>query len=176
MKIYSCCWLLALVFHAGTAVAASDYRLGISDQIAIYVYGEPDLSMNRRVNESGAVSFPFLGEIQAEGLTVSQMEDRIEAGLKGDYLMNPVVSVSISKYRNFFINGAVVQPGGYAFSPGLTARKAVALAGGFTERALRSRVDVTPETSDGDEDVSSQRSMDDLIGPGEIITVRQRVF
>ena len=95
-------------------------------------------------------------------------------GLKGDYLIDPKVSVRIIEYRDFFVNGEVKKPGGYPFKPGLTLRKAVAVAGGLTERASESRITVIRE-QDGEKE-KLRASMDTPVMPGDIITIDQSFF
>src|SRR5262244_3224950 len=121
----------------------STYKLGSGDMISIRVLGEDDLRREKiRLSDAGTLSYPVLGEIKVRGMTVGALEDYITKGLKGRYLLNPQVTVSIDEYRNFFVNGMVEKPGGYPFSPGLTVRKAISIAGGFKERASREKINV----------------------------------
>src|ERR1700741_3992892 len=102
----------------------SSYKLGAGDLISIRVLGEDDLRREKvRLSDAGTMSFPVLGEIRVKGMTVGALEDYITKGLKGRYLLDPHVTVSIEEYRNFFVNGLVEKPGGYQFVPGLTVRK-----------------------------------------------------
>src|SRR5713101_3974950 len=107
----------------------STYKLGSGDMITVRVLGEDDLRREKvRLSDAGTLSFPVLGEIKVKGMTVGALEQYITKGLKGRYLLNPQVTVSIEEYRNFFVNGMVEKPGGYPYSPGLTVRKAITLA------------------------------------------------
>jgi len=152
----------------------SDYRLGSGDRIAIQVFDEADLSMEVRLSDAGTISYPFLGEVRVLGNTVGQLADQIVVGLKGDYLVDPKVNVSVIEYRPFYINGEVGDPGGYPYQPGLTLRKAIALAGGFTERASKTKITVLSEgTLDGKQ---RQISIDEMLSPGDIVTVEQSFF
>ncbi|MEX2327428.1 MAG: polysaccharide biosynthesis/export family protein, partial [Pseudomonadales bacterium] len=151
----------------------SDYRLGSGDQIRITVYDEPDLSMEVRLSDTGSISYPFLGEIQVLGRSVAELEKRIRDGLRGDYLVEPEVSISILEYRPFFIHGEVEAPGGFAYVPGITLRKAIALAGGFTERASRRKIQVI---RDGVASGARAIGLDEELQPGDIITVEQSFF
>ncbi|WP_298445064.1 polysaccharide biosynthesis/export family protein [uncultured Ferrimonas sp.] len=112
-----------------------NYQLSAGDMISIHVYGEDDLTLQTRLGESGMINYPYLGLLTAKGMTVSGLEQRISDGLRGDYLINPSVHVSVTEYRPFYIYGEVNKPGGYPYQPGLTIERAVALAGGLTERA-----------------------------------------
>ncbi len=166
--------LLALPIGANAAQSLSDYQLGSGDQIQIQVFGEADLSMEVRLSDAGTISYPFLSELRVAGNTVSQLEAQIINGLKGDYLVDPSVNVSVIEYRPFYINGEVKTPGGYPFKPGLTLRKAVTLAGGFTERASKSKFNLLAEGAlDGKQ---RQVGIDELLNPGDIITVEQSFF
>lgn len=152
----------------------SDYQLGSGDKIEIKVYDEPDLSFEVRLSDAGTISYPFLGEVRILGLTVGQLEQRIREGLRGDYLVDPEVTVSILEYRPFYINGEVKEPGGFPYVPGITLRKAVAIAGGFTERASRSKIYVIRDGSINEE--GRQIGLDERVMPGDIITVEQSFF
>src|SRR5438552_10569703 len=112
--------------------ALSTYRLNSGDVISIRVFGEDDFTREKiRLTDAGTVSFPILGEIPMLGRTVGEIEKLVTDRLKGRYLVNPRVSVSIDEYRSFFVNGMVEKPGAYPFQPGLNVRKAVSIAGGL---------------------------------------------
>lgn len=149
----------------------SDYQLGTGDTVRIDVSGEPDLSMEVKLSDPGTVSYPFLGEIRVVGMTLEELQERIYSGLKGDYLVNPNVNVSIVHYRPFFIYGEVKSPGGFSFQPGLTVSKAIALAGGFTERASRSKISVSRE---GEQ--PRRVNIGAAVEPGDMITIEQSFF
>ncbi|WP_411991781.1 polysaccharide biosynthesis/export family protein [Agarivorans sp. DSG3-1] len=149
------------------------YRLGAGDRIQIVVYGESDLSMELLVTNSGKIDYPYLGRIPVNNLTAQQLKESIERGLLGDYLINPKVAVNIIGYRQIFINGEVEHPGGYAYQPGLTVEKAIALAGGFTERASKTNINITP--GDGDNDLV-KAALKHKITPGDIIVVKASFF
>jgi len=148
---------------------AAAYRLGPGDQIIINVFGEDDLSMEVRLSNSGKLNYPLLGALQVEGMTVNQLEEQITAGLKGPYLINPDVTVSMKEYRSFYLNGEVRKPGGYPYEPGLTLEKAIALAGGFTEFASRKKIEV--KRAAGESEQSVRMGLTDAVYPGDIITV-----
>ena len=110
----------------------SIYKLGVGDVISVQVVGEDELKREKvRLSDAGTLSFPYLGELRVRGMTVGALEEFITKGLKGRYLLNPQVTVTIHEYRSFFVNGQVDKPGGYPFVPGLTVRKAISMAGGF---------------------------------------------
>lgn len=159
---------------AAQGTGVSSYALGAGDQIAISVFGEEDLSMEIMLNDAGSFSYPFLGELMARGLTVSQLQQLIVDGLKGPYLIDPKVSVTINEYRRFFVNGEVKSPGGFPFEPGLTLRKAISIAGGFTDRASRSKFTIISDTDASGEPQRAELSA--AVRPGDIITVEESFF
>lgn len=155
--------------------AASGYRLGTGDRIAVAVFGEPELAVEAKVGDSGRIAYPFIGELRVAGRTPAEVENDLAEALRGDWLVDPKVSVSIVEYRPFFINGQVRSPGSYAYQPGLTVRKAVSTAGGFTERASERAITLIPE---GERDRGKGRTvgLDDPVGPGDILTVGESFF
>jgi polysaccharide export outer membrane protein len=171
--------LLACVAHVAHAQGGRDtlsnYKLGSGDVISIKVFGEDDLSREKiRLTDAGTISYPVLGEIRVDGLTLGDLESLITKGLRGRYLVNPRVSVNIDEYRQFFVNGQVEKPGGYPFQPGLTIRKAVSLAGGFKERASLNKIFLIR-----DGDATHQPVKVDLnaaVNPGDVITVEESFF
>jgi polysaccharide export outer membrane protein len=170
--------ILATAFCAaafGQGDQLSSYKLGSGDMISIRVLGEDDLKRERvRLSDAGTLSFPVLGEIKVKGMTVGALEQYITRSLKGRYLLNPQVNVSIDEYRNFFVNGMVEKPGGYPFSPGLTVRKAISIAGGFRERASREKITVIR-----DDDATQTPKRVDLnatVQPGDILTIEESFF
>lgn len=165
-------FILASVAYADQG--ASEYKLGPGDKINISVYGEEDLSLKVKLSDSGNFSYPFLGKIHVIGITVGELQNIIAEGLKGDYLVEPKVSVSVEEYRQFFINGEVKKPGGFAFQPGLTVGKAITLAEGFTERANKKRIFVVSESDKSQK--PRQVQINSPLQPGDIVTVEQGFF
>lgn len=153
----------------------SNYRLSSGDVLTVRVLGEEDLSKEKvRLTDAGTVSLPAIGEVRAFGLTMGELERAVEDALRGRYLVNPRVSVSIDEYRPFYINGMVEKPGGYPYQPGLTIRKAASLAGGFRERASLTKIYIIRER---DATQRSQRvDLNALVFPGDIVTVDESFF
>lgn len=170
--------LLFLLAFCSTATAAStdaDYKLAAGDVLRITVFGEPELSFKKiRLNDAGTFSYPFLGEINALGLTPNQVEKKLVDGLKQGYLVDPKVSLSQIEYRPFYINGEVQKPGSYPFVPGLTLEKAIALGGGLTERASMKRVTIL--RGSGGPPLTDNITRTTVIAPGDTISIAQGFF
>lgn len=166
--------LLMFVSTFAASQQGGAYVLAPGDQVAISVFGEPDLSMEFTLSDNGALNYPFLGEVRVAGRTMSELEQHIADGLRGDYLITPDVTVSMKQYRPFFLNGEVNRPGGYPYQPGLTLEKALALAGGLSPRAARSKIEVK-RGSDAS-GATARIKMSDPVHAGDVINVPQSFF
>ncbi|RKF13228.1 polysaccharide export protein [Alginatibacterium sediminis] len=173
MRWLSLVFVLFLVPSLVWGQENTDYRLGPGDVIDIIVYEEQDLSMQVMVSSSGLVNYPYLGKIKVSGQTPEQVKLSLEHGLAGDYLIDPKIAVNVVSYRQIFVNGEVEKPGAYAYQPGLTIEKAVALAGGFSQRAYDGNITLTPGNGADDK---SKVSLKLSIDPGDIIMVGRRFF
>jgi polysaccharide export outer membrane protein len=109
-------------------------RIGAGDTIRITVYQSPDLSMETRVNEGGAISYPLLGRVQLAGLTVTAAEQHIASELKRrDFVKDPQVIIVVTQVRANQVNvlGQVGKPGRYPLDlTGMRLTEVLALAGG----------------------------------------------
>jgi protein involved in polysaccharide export with SLBB domain len=166
--------LLILLSSLAAAQQTSSYVLAPGDEVSISVFGEPDLGVEFTLSDKGALNYPFLGEIRVTGLTILDLEKHIADGLRGRYLINPNVTVSIKQYRLFFLSGEVNRPGGYPYQPGLTLEKALALASGLSPRAARNKIVVkrASELSGKEKKIK----MSDPVHAGDIVTVPQSFF
>ncbi|MFG0605987.1 exopolysaccharide export protein VpsN [Vibrio mimicus] len=167
--------LLCLLLLPSLAIANDDfYRLGVGDQIRIQVYDEPELSVETRVSDNGTIDYPFLGKIRLKGKTLEEVKVAIHDGLLDGYLINPNVSVSILEYRPFFVNGQVMKPGSYPYYPGLTVNQAITIAGGFTERASKTNLQIS--SSDDPQAKPVKVTLFSKLQPGDILTVAESFF
>ncbi|MEK8030662.1 polysaccharide export protein EpsE [Ideonella sp. DXS29W] len=138
--------------HAQPAAAEAKgepdlYRLGVGDTVRITVYQSPDLSLETRLTESGAISYPLIGSIRLGGLTVSEAETALANALKkGDFIKNPQVSVMVTQVRANQVNvlGQVGKPGRVALDvAGMRLTDVLALAGGVAANGGSDTVVVT---------------------------------
>ena len=150
------------------------YRLAPGDGVRIDVFNEPELSLGASIESSGSINYPLLGRVQAAGLTVRQLEASIEAGLRGDYLVQPDVRVSIHHYRPIFVTGMVRKVGSFPYTIGLTVERALAMAGGITEFGSSNKIYVQRESTP--EDKKEKVDLDQPIFPGDTISVEERLF
>ncbi len=154
--------------------AVNAYPLDVGDKIEIKVFGQDDLSLSTRLDESGVINYQFLGEIPAVGMTTTELEQLITSGLKRGYLVSPHVNVSIVEYRPFYIKGQVKNPGSYPYQPGLTLAKAITIAGGFSEFATENHIMVV--RGENKKQRNLRIFLQEIVYPGDTITVNESMF
>jgi polysaccharide biosynthesis/export protein len=112
-----------------------DYKIAPRDVIEIIVEDAPELSVNYTVNSKGVVPLRFLGAASVAGKTTEEVSKIISDGLRGRYLQDPKVYVSVKQYnsRTFFIQGAVRNPGVYVVSGRPSLFRLMSIAGGLME-------------------------------------------
>lgn len=123
-----------LVLAASAWSGDNDYRMGTGDVVRITVYGNPDLTTEARVNETGGITFPLIGEVKLAGGTPAQGEAEIARRLsKGRFVNDPFVTLNVMQYRSQQISvlGKVNRPGKFTLEKVSRISDALALAGGI---------------------------------------------
>lgn len=158
-------------FHEATI---QPYRVDSGDRLRITVFDQRDLTNTYSVDQAGYIAFPLIGSVPARGRTIQELEGQIAAQLQKGYLRNPDVSIEVDRYRSIFVMGEVGQPGQYSYVPGMTIQNAIALAGGYTPRALQANADVTRKING--EILTGRVLISDPVLAGDTIYVRERLF
>lgn len=166
----------AVKSQSGAFAASLDepYTLASGDKMRILVFGQESLSNIYAVDDAGRISMPLIGAVPVSGHTAAQAEADIANRLRSGFLREPHVSIEIEQYRPFFVLGEVAQSGQFPFVNRLTAQTAVAIAGGFSPRAVRDEVEVT-RLIDGKR-VTGFVPISAAIRPGDTILVKERWF
>lgn len=125
------------------------YLLDTGDQVRVSVFEVDAVSQIYAIDASGYISLPMAGLVAARGRTVHQLEQAIASALRGRFVKDPKVAVQVAVYRPFFILGEVKTAGVFAYVNGMTAEAAVAMAGGYTDRAERSEVRISRPNEHG---------------------------
>lgn len=112
-----------------------DYRIGPNDVIDIQIENAPELSRVFRVTAAGTFLMPYVGRIAVARKTTEEVAQLITDSLKGDYLKDPKVTVSVREYnsRSFFIQGSVRSPGVYQIEGRPSVLELITLASGLSE-------------------------------------------
>ena len=167
--------LVALAVCDAAAMESSSqhdgYKVGPNDIMRIQVFGEEDLTVERKVGGDGKIDYPLLGAVPVEGKTVEEIQRMLTTRLHSGYVRSPKVSVEIVRHRNFFVGGEVRTPGGFPYEVGLTVQKAIAMAGGFTERSDKAGIKV--KRMNGQVSETLALAMDAHIMPDDLIYVAQ---
>ena len=175
LVILAVCFSLAvgLLPFPAPCHAQPDYILSPEDELSITVWDHPDLTRKTRVSLEGKISFPLIGEVEVAGLTPLQAEKKIKGLLDGDYVVNPQVSIQMEEYKTarmmFYVTGEVTKPGQYPYQKGMSLLHAISSAGGFTEKAARSKVRVVREVEG--KKIELKFGLDQAIEPGDTVVV-----
>jgi polysaccharide export outer membrane protein len=149
------------------------YRLDSGDKISIQVFGQPDFSGQFEVSADGLLSL-VTGPLSARGRTLGDIAEEFRARLDREFIVNPRLTVEIVVYRPIFVLGEVNRAGGFPYAPGLRVQQAIALAGGFTRRAISDKVVVTRSSETGSQ--SYALGLGDFVFPGDTLNVQRRLF
>ncbi len=112
--------------------------VGIGDQLLVTVFGQPDLTADVTVGETGVITLPLVGVIDTKGKTPAEIAslfaDRLE---QGQYVRSPKVAIKVLQQlsRSFSVLGEVQRPGRYPLQGQITLLDALSLAGGLNGRA-----------------------------------------
>jgi polysaccharide biosynthesis/export protein len=164
-----------------SADMSTAYQIGPEDLLDISVWKNVELSRVVPVRPDGKVSLPLVNDIQAAGLTPTELRDQITTKL-AEYIPAPEVSVMVREVhsRKVAVVGAVKMPGRYEMKSPMTVLEAIALAQGLTDFASRDRIvvlrDVNGKTTQipfnyrkiGDDGASQQNF---FLRPGDIVVV-----
>ncbi len=167
---------------AVTAVStpgSDGYRVGPLDVLNVTVFKVEDLTKTVQVSESGTFAFPLVGDVQASGRTVSEIEKDLAAKLGSNYLRNPQVTVLVKEYNShrITVDGAVNKPGVFPMQGPMSLLQSIAMAGGMQEVAegtilVFRRIDgKTAVAKFSVADLRSQKASDPDLLAGDIVTV-----
>jgi polysaccharide export outer membrane protein len=111
----------------------STYRVGAEDVLEISVWREDTLKKEALVRPDGGISYPLIGEVQAAGKTVLEIQEEISKRLE-KFIPDPAVSVAILKVgsQRIYVIGKVNKPGDFPVGRYVDVLQALSMAGGLT--------------------------------------------
>ncbi len=165
---------LALASGAQAQGAAENYHLGTGDKVRVIVYGEDDLGGSFDVDGNGTISLPLIGPVKAAGLSAHQLETEVTTALAAGYLNDPRVNIEITNYRPFYVIGEVNKPGQYPYVNDMSIFNAVAMAGGYTDRAIQDTVCVRRNGDTKEACIDADETT--KIYPGDVVRIRENPF
>ncbi len=115
------------------AQATAGYTVKPGDMLEISVWKEPDLQRQVLVRPDGAFSFPLVGEVDARGKTVPELNKLVSERLTR-YISDAVVTISVQEIRGnkVYVLGQVNKPGEFIVNPSVNIMQALSMAGGMT--------------------------------------------
>ncbi len=165
------------------------------DVLEINVYGHNDLSITTRVSSEGEISYPLLGILRVEGMTVRELEKNIQVLLDKDYIVNPHVVVFTKEFHLNIISvmGEVKKPTTIDLNKNKvsTILEAISMAGGFSDTANKNKIQIIRATPDGSKEYitvkldslikklkSGKTELEDRLSlkPGDVVMVSGRIF
>lgn len=173
----------ALVEQENTMPIAGE--LGVGDRFQLTVHGQSSLSGEFTVSNEGTINYPYLGRITVEGLTCSDMEEKVTTGLADGYIQSPSVRCSITEFnsKRIYIFGSVGAPGAFPYRTNLSIIEAIALAGGFAERASSNGTKLSRVVNGTEiqvrvplQDIVEGKSRNIRLLPGDIIFVPETPY
>jgi polysaccharide biosynthesis/export protein len=170
---------------ASDADETTGTRIDVGDKISIKVWRVPLLSQDVLVGLDGTFLYPLLGTVPAEGKTSDELRDYLTEALGKDYLVDPLVTVSLEgRAQGFFVVGEVKAPGPKKLSEKIDIYQAIIISGGFTDFASKN-VKIIRKTKGEKRTLkfdikqfAAQTKTDPeaIIRPGDIIVVEKRLF
>jgi polysaccharide export outer membrane protein len=150
------------------------YALGSGDKLRVVVFGQEGLSASYSVDTGGNITMPLIGAVAAGGHSPAQLQAAIAAKLRQGFVREPHVAVEVETYRPFFILGEVTLPGQYPYVANMTVETAVAIAGGYTPRAFKRRIEISRQVGG----LTEKRvvSPNYPVHPGDTVQVAERWF
>lgn len=155
--------------------AGSGYRLGAGDKIRVVVLQDTEFSGDYEVNASGGISVRMLGPVQVVGMSIPEIEEMLRERYRSQgYLVSPRLSVELVSMRPFYIVGEVTRQGQFPYVNCLRVIQAIAIAGGYTRRAGKTRLTIKRfyATAAEEEYVTE----DTLVEPGDVVRIGERWF
>jgi polysaccharide export outer membrane protein len=134
----------------GTISAGVDpnaYLIGPQDLLFIEVFGQPRFTRPVGVRPDGKITMPFVGDMQAAGLTPNKLRDQLKEAL-ADQIINPIVDVSVTQVNSqkYTISGEVFRPGAYPLTGPTHVFDALNSAGGFKDFANKKKIRIVRGT------------------------------
>ncbi len=150
-------------FEKDSLVVTSEYYIGPEDVLEIIVWRNQDLSKVVTVRPDGRISLPLLGDIEATGLTPSELTSNIVNLLK-QFKETPTVSVILQQVNSYgiYVLGETQKPGRYYLKSKTTLLQAITMAGGFTPIAARNKI-VIFRWGEGKNEIKLKASYDDIV-------------
>lgn len=128
-----------------------EYRVGAGDTIFMSAPQRPDLNRELAVDAEGNVELPLIGKVNVNGLTASEIENKLLQALRQYYpsINRLQVTVTEAVSQMIYVSGEVQSPGRYAFSKSVNVWEAIREAGGPLGTAQLDNIRIIKDRSRG---------------------------
>jgi polysaccharide export outer membrane protein len=131
---------------APKAAAAPEYRIGPGDQLEIFVFNQPELSVKVPVRPDGLISSPLVENMQAAGRTPSELAREMEKTL-GQFVRSPTVNVIVTSFIGTYeaqirVVGQAANPQALSYRAGMTLLDVMIAVGGLGKFAAGNRAKI----------------------------------
>ena len=152
--LMACCVIMALAYATNVLAQDANYTVKPGDMLSISVWKEPDLQKDTLVRPDGSFSFPLVGEVDAKGKTVADL-NKLMAQRLAKFISDPVVTVSIQEIKGnkVYVIGQVTRPGEFIMNPTVDVMQALSMAGGTTPFAALGDIVVLRRTPTGKQSI-----------------------
>jgi polysaccharide export outer membrane protein len=146
------------------------YVIGSGDQLNVFVYDSPQLSMTVPVRPDGRISTPLVPEMMAAGKTPSQLAQDLTERLK-EFIKEPNVTVIVSGFvgplnRQIRVIGEAAEPQAIPYRDHMTVLDVMIMAKGLTRFAAGNRAVIV--RGEGDKQERIRVHLSDLLKEGDI--------
>ncbi|HYF52669.1 MAG TPA: XrtA/PEP-CTERM system exopolysaccharide export protein [Salinarimonas sp.] len=150
----------------------TQYVIGAGDALSVFVYQNPDLSVELPVRPDGRISLPLVPDLEAAGRTPSQLARAIEERLTR-YVRNPNVTVMVRSFvgqptNQIRVIGEAVQPMSVPYRDGMTVLDVMISARGLTRYAAGNRAEIVRRTAPGQPPQVVRVRLSSLLRDGDI--------
>ena len=162
------------VVYAQPIVYAPVYALDSGDRLRVLVFGQEGLTNSYMVDAAGNLNLALIGPVPARGYSTQDLARAIADRLRSGFIREPHVTVEVEAYRPFYVLGEVTAPGQYPYVANMTVETSVAIAGGYSPRANKTKVQLT-RLQNG-VPVRSTVPLNFPLKPGDTLTIAERWF
>jgi polysaccharide export outer membrane protein len=150
--------------------ASADYRIGPGDNLQVFVWNRPELSVTVPVRPDGFISTPLAENVQASGKTPSELARDMEKVL-AEYVRSPSVNIIVTGFVGAIgdqirVVGQATRPQALPYRSGMTLLDVMIAVGGLGEFAAGNRAKLVRRT--GDKQVEIKLRLNDLVNDGDI--------
>lgn len=150
--------------------AKAEYRVGPGDELSIYVWNRPELSVDVPVRPDGFISTPLVEDMKAAGKTPTELARDIEKEL-AEYVRSPTVNVIVREFVGTFsdqirVVGAATNPQALPYRQGMTLLDVMISVGGLREFAAGNRAKIVRRA--GGQQTEIPVRLDDLMNDGDM--------